>query len=115
MSGFWLRTFASKTDKDLWIGCSIAAVVTFVITSLVGTTGFLAVWSGDLQVGDDEGYNAFFILLSHMPRWLVAFVLIFVLYCQLVLLIHYNQHLCQLYRMMFSETNFILIGHVFWW
>ncbi|CCG21944.1 Dur3 urea transporter [Candida orthopsilosis Co 90-125] len=77
MSGFWLRTFASKTDKDLWIGCSIAAVVTFVITSLVGTTGFLAVWSGDLQVGDDEGYNAFFILLSHMPRWLVAFVLIF--------------------------------------
>ena len=20
MSGFWLRTFASKTDKDLWIG-----------------------------------------------------------------------------------------------
>lgn len=77
MSGFWLRTFASKTDKDLWIGCSIAAFVAFVITSLVGTTGFLAVWSGDLQVGDDEGYNAFFVLLSHMPRWLVAFVLIF--------------------------------------
>ena len=77
MAGFWLRTFASKTNTDLWIGCSIAAVVTFVITSLVGTTGFLAVWSGDLQVGDEDGSNAFFILLSHMPRWLVAFVLIF--------------------------------------
>ncbi|CAI5760046.1 unnamed protein product [Candida verbasci] len=77
MAGFWLRTFASKTDKDLWIGCSIAAFVTFVICTLVGTTGFLAVWSGDLTVGNEDGSNAFFILLSKMPRWLVAFVLIF--------------------------------------
>ncbi|MDC6271780.1 hypothetical protein PP707_05735 [Acetobacter pasteurianus] len=77
MSGFWLRTFASKTDKDLWIGCSIAAFVTFVICTLVGTPGFLAVWSGDITVGDENGYNAFFILLAKMPRWLVAFVLIF--------------------------------------
>lgn len=79
MAGFWLRTFASKTDKDLWIGCSIASFVTFVICTLVGTTGFLAVWSGDLERGDDEGYNAFFILLSKMPAWLSAFVLIFVI------------------------------------
>ncbi|KGU22987.1 hypothetical protein MG7_04280 [Candida albicans P34048] len=77
MSGFWLRTFASKTDKDLWIGTSIAAFVTFAICTLIGTTGFLAVWSGDLTVGDENGYDAFFILLSKMPRWLVAFVLIF--------------------------------------
>ncbi|EGW32172.1 uncharacterized protein SPAPADRAFT_61262 [Spathaspora passalidarum NRRL Y-27907] len=77
LSGFWLRTFASKTDKDLWIGTSLAAFVTFVITTLVGVPGFLAVWSGDLTVGDDEGYNAFFILLAKMPRWLVAFVIIF--------------------------------------
>lgn len=77
MAGFWLRTFASKTDKDLWIGCSIASFVTFVICTLVGTTGFIAVWTGDLTVGDEMGYNAFFILLSHMPRWVVAFVLIF--------------------------------------
>lgn len=79
MSGFWLRTFASKTDKDLWIGCSIAAFVTFVICTLVGTTGFLAVWAGYLEVGDDNGSYAFYILLSHMPRWIVAFVLIFVI------------------------------------
>jgi hypothetical protein len=77
MSGFWLRTFASRSDKDLWIGTSIAAVSVFVICTLVGVPGFLAVWSGDLQVGDDEGYNAFFILLAKMPNWLLAFVLIF--------------------------------------
>ncbi|KAI5964240.1 uncharacterized protein KGF55_002182 [Candida pseudojiufengensis] len=77
MAGFWLRTFASKTNKDLWIGCSIASFVTFVICTLIGTTGFLAVWSGDLTVGDENGYNAFFILLAKMPRWLVAFVIIF--------------------------------------
>lgn len=79
MSGFWLRTFASKTNKDLWIGALVAAFVTFAICTLVGTTGFLAVWSGDLTVGDDLGYNAFYILLSKMPRWIVAFVLIFVI------------------------------------
>lgn len=79
MAGFWLRTFASKTDKDLWIGCSIAAFVTFVICTLVGTTGFLAVWAGYLEVGDENGSYAFYILLSHMPRWIVAFVLIFVI------------------------------------
>jgi len=78
MAGFWLRTFASKTDKDLWIGCSIATFVTFVICTLVGTTGFLAVWSGDLTVGDPDGYNAFYILLSKMPNWLVGFVIVFI-------------------------------------
>ncbi|KAK6457097.1 urea transport protein [Scheffersomyces xylosifermentans] len=77
MAGFWLRTFASRTDKDLWIGTSIATFVTFAVCTLVGTTGFLAVWSGDLEVGDANGVNAFFILLAKMPRWLVAFVLIF--------------------------------------
>lgn len=79
MSGFWLRTFASKTDKDLWIGTGIATIVTFAICTLVGTTGFLAVWAGDLTVNDPDGYNAFYILLSNMPRWIVAFVLIFVI------------------------------------
>ena len=78
LAGFWLRTFSSRTNKDLFIGCSIASFVTFAICTLVGTTGFLAVWSGDLKVGDDNGSNAFFILLAKMPRWLLAFVIIFV-------------------------------------
>lgn len=77
MSGFWLRTFASRSNKDLWIGCSIASFVTFVICTLVGVPGFLAVWGGYLEVGDENGSNAFFVLLETMPRWVVAFVLIF--------------------------------------
>lgn len=77
MAGFWLRTFASRTNKDLWIGCSIASFVTFAICTLVGVTGFIAVWTGDLTKGDDNGYMAFFILLDKMPNWVVAFVLIF--------------------------------------
>ncbi|GEQ72776.1 hypothetical protein JCM33374_g6464 [Metschnikowia sp. JCM 33374] len=77
MSGFWLRTFASRSNKDLWIGCGIATFATFVICTLVGLPGFLAVWAGYIEVGDANGYNAFFILLETMPRWVVAFVLIF--------------------------------------
>lgn len=77
MAGFWLRTFASKSNKDLWIGCSIACFVTFVICTLVGTTGFLAVWSGDLEVADPDGANAFFILLAKMPNWVASIVLVF--------------------------------------
>lgn len=79
MAGFWLRTFASKSNKDLWIGCSIASFVTFVICTLIGCTGFLAVWAGKLEVADENGYNAFYILLAEMPRWVVAFVLLFVI------------------------------------
>lgn len=79
MSGFWLRTFASRTNKDLWIGTLIAAFVTFAICTLVGTTGFLAVWAEYLQVGDPNGYNAFYILLNTMPGWVVGFVLVFII------------------------------------
>lgn len=79
MAGFWLRTFASKTDKDLWIGTSIAAFVVFAISTLVGVCGFVAVWTGDLSKNDENGANAFYILLAKMPKWLNAFVLIFVI------------------------------------
>lgn len=79
MSGFWLRTFASKTNRDLWIGTSIAAFVTFAICTLVGMTGLLAVWAGYLEVGDANGYNAFYILLDTMPGWVVGFVLVFII------------------------------------
>lgn len=79
MSGFWLRTFASKTNRDLWIGTSIAAFVTFAICTLIGMTGLLAVWAGYLEVGDANGYNAFYILLGTMPGWVVGFVLVFII------------------------------------
>jgi hypothetical protein len=46
ISGFWMRTFASKTDKDLYIGVGIATVALAIILTLVGVTGLLAAWSG---------------------------------------------------------------------
>lgn len=77
LNAFWLRTFASKSDRALRIGTLVSAFICFVICTLVGVPGFLAVWSGDLTVGDPDGYNAFFILLAKMPNWVIAFVLIF--------------------------------------
>lgn len=46
VSGFWMRTFASKTDRDLFIGVGIATAAIAVILTLVGVTGLLAAWSG---------------------------------------------------------------------
>ncbi|KAF4635123.1 hypothetical protein G7Y89_g2974 [Cudoniella acicularis] len=80
LSNFWIRTFASKTDKDLWIGVSIATVVTLVILTLVGSTGFIAVWSGafDPNNPDQDGSVAFFYLLEQLPAWTVGIVLVMV-------------------------------------
>ncbi len=80
LSNFWIRTFASKTDKDLWIGVSIAATVTLVVLTLVGSTGFIAVWSGafDPSNPDQDGSVAFFYLLEQLPTWTVGIVLVMV-------------------------------------
>lgn len=77
LNSFWLRAFASKSDKALRVGTFVSAIICFIICTLVGVPGFLAVWSGDLTVGDENGYNALFILLAKMPNWVIAFVLIF--------------------------------------
>jgi Na+/proline symporter len=80
LSNFWIRTFASKTDKDLWIGVSIAAVVTLIILTLVGATGLIATWSGafDPNDPDQDGSIAFFYLLEQLPAWTVGIVLVMV-------------------------------------
>ena len=80
LSNFWIRTFASKTDKDLWIGVSIAAVVTLIILTLVGATGLIATWSGafDPSNPDQDGSIAFFYLLEQLPAWTVGIVLVMV-------------------------------------
>lgn len=78
ISGFWLRTFASKTDKDLWIGVSVATVVVFCILTLVGITGLLATWGGALPIGSEDGYLAFFLLLGELPAWVVGITLVMV-------------------------------------
>jgi Na+/proline symporter len=78
LSGFWMRTFASKTDKDLWIGVSIATIVVAIILTLVGVSGLLAVWSNALKDAQTDGSVAFFLLLDQLPAWVVGIVLVMV-------------------------------------
>lgn len=79
LSGFWMRTFAAKTDKDLWIGVSIASFTVCVILVLVGVGGLLAAWSGAWPLDDAEnGYLSFFLLLGQLPAWVVGVVLVMV-------------------------------------
>jgi len=79
LSNFWIRTFASKSDKDLWIGVSVAAVVVLIILTLVGATGLIATWSGAWPDDPDDlsdGSIAFFLLLEQLPAWVVGVVLV---------------------------------------
>ncbi|KAF2786985.1 hypothetical protein K505DRAFT_329964 [Melanomma pulvis-pyrius CBS 109.77] len=79
LSGFWMRTFAAKTDKDLWIGVSVASFAVCIILTLVGVSGLLAAWSGAWPLDDAEnGYLAFFLLLGQLPAWVVGVVLLMV-------------------------------------
>jgi hypothetical protein len=79
LSNIWIRTFASKTDRDLWIGVIIAVLVILVILVLVGVTGLIAVWSGALTDIVDDGSIAFFLLLGQLPDWVCGIVLIMVI------------------------------------
>ncbi|KAH6973843.1 hypothetical protein BKA56DRAFT_107972 [Ilyonectria sp. MPI-CAGE-AT-0026] len=80
LSNFWLRTFSSKTDKDLRLGTAMATVVILCILTLVGATGLIAVWSGALAPDDvaASGSIAFFILLETLPTWVIGIVLVMV-------------------------------------
>ena len=79
LSNFWLRTFSSRSDKDLWIGVSTACVVILCILTLVGATGLIAAWSGAWP-GDppQEGSLSFFLLMERLPSWVVGIVLVMV-------------------------------------
>lgn len=78
ISGFWLRTFAARSDRDLWIGVGIATGCVFVILTLLGVAGLLAAWSGVLgdPVTEENGAIALFLLLGEMPAWVVGFILV---------------------------------------
>ncbi|KAF3035399.1 hypothetical protein E8E12_000638 [Didymella heteroderae] len=77
LSGFWMRTFASRTDRDLWIGVSLASVGVLIILTLVGVAGLLAAWSGAWDMSDVEsGSLALFLLLQQLPNWVVGVVLV---------------------------------------
>ncbi|KAI0112856.1 hypothetical protein F4814DRAFT_323795 [Daldinia grandis] len=75
LANYWLRAFASKTDKDLWIGVSVAMFVILIVLTLVGCTGLIAVWSGAFEP-DGDGSVAFFLLLEQLPNWVVGIVIV---------------------------------------
>ncbi|KAF4119838.1 hypothetical protein GMORB2_3526, partial [Geosmithia morbida] len=79
LAQLWLRTFASKTDKDLMIGTSLATFAILCVIVLVGSTGLVAVWSASWP-GDpaQAGSVAFFSLLDSLPSWVVGVVLVMV-------------------------------------
>ncbi|GMG32148.1 unnamed protein product [Ambrosiozyma monospora] len=77
LSNFWLRAFAAKTDHDLVVGCSIATLALWIIITICGLPGILAVWTGDLPIGSDEGYNAFYILCAKMDKWVIGVILLY--------------------------------------
>lgn len=78
LSGFWMRTFAAKTDKDLWVGVSLATAAVAVILTLVGVSGLLAGWSGALGDPPEQSSIALFLLLEQLPAWVVGIVLVMV-------------------------------------
>lgn len=78
LSGFWMRTFAAKTDKDLWIGVSIAVFAIVIILTLVGFGGILAGWSGVLGNPPVPTGIELFSLFETLPGWVVGIVLVMV-------------------------------------
>jgi Na+/proline symporter len=78
LSGFWLRAFAAKTDKDLYIGVSISAVAVVLITTLIGVSGLIAGWSGVLGVPPVASGVELFTLLGTLPAWVVGIILVMV-------------------------------------
>jgi Na+/proline symporter len=76
ISGFWMRTFAARTDRDLWIGVSIAVVCVAIILTLLGVAGLVAGWSGELGDPPEQSSVALFTLLGSMPAWVIGIVLV---------------------------------------
>lgn len=78
LSGFWMRAFAAKTDKDLWVGVSIAAVVVVIVATVIGVAGLLAGWSGVLGMPPVPTGIELFNLLEQLPAWVVGVILVMV-------------------------------------
>ncbi|KAG6303297.1 hypothetical protein E4U09_000389 [Claviceps aff. purpurea] len=79
LSNFWLRTFSSRSDKDLMLGVSMATVVVLCILTLIGCTGLISVWSGAWPLdGSQPGSLAFFLLLEQLPTWVISIILVMV-------------------------------------
>ncbi|KAL1925741.1 uncharacterized protein VTP21DRAFT_624 [Calcarisporiella thermophila] len=78
--GFWQRTFASRTDRDLLYAVVIGVTLMLPVLFLVGFTGILAAWAGVFPGPDPEnpvpGYLTFFALFKLLPDWVVAMIVV---------------------------------------
>ncbi|KAK6353415.1 hypothetical protein TWF696_005380 [Orbilia brochopaga] len=81
LSPYWMRAFAARTDRDLYIGAALASSWVFIILTVVGFTGIIAVWAHGVDkwgpVGEWSSI-AFFYLIAELPGWVVGFVLLMV-------------------------------------
>ncbi|KAJ2781532.1 hypothetical protein H4R18_002808 [Coemansia javaensis] len=75
--GFWQRTFASRTDRDLRWSALFGFCMVFVVTVLVGMTGPLAAWAGTWSPGSDvPGSSAFFTIVASLSGWVSGLTLV---------------------------------------
>ncbi|KAJ2309446.1 hypothetical protein H4R23_002863 [Coemansia sp. Cherry 401B] len=75
--GFWQRTFASRSDRDLRWATGIAFWLVFVVTALVGMAGPLAAWAGTWSADSDvPGSSAFFTIVASLSGWVSGLTLV---------------------------------------
>ncbi|KAJ1678641.1 hypothetical protein EV182_003635 [Spiromyces aspiralis] len=78
--GFWQRTFASRTNRDLAWSAVIGFCLSFPLFTLIGMAGPLAAWSGTWsppQKDDDPPASmAFFSILAAAPGWVAGLTLV---------------------------------------
>lgn len=73
-----MRAFAARTDRDLYLGASLAVSWVFIILTVVGFTGPIAVWGHGVDLwGPVEEWSAvsFFYLIAELPGWVIGFTL----------------------------------------
>ena len=81
LSSYWQRCYAAKTQKDLSIGCALAALLIFCLTFLVGFSGLIASWSnvypGPNNENEDQSSVVLFLLINKFcPPWISGFMLV---------------------------------------
>ncbi|KAJ1679664.1 hypothetical protein EV182_001585 [Spiromyces aspiralis] len=78
--GFWQRTFASRTNRDLLWSTVIGFCLSFPLFTLIGMAGPLAAWSGTWsppQTDDDPPASmTFFSILAAAPGWVAGLTLV---------------------------------------
>ncbi|EIM19102.1 hypothetical protein WALSEDRAFT_61642 [Wallemia mellicola CBS 633.66] len=81
LSSYWQRCYAAKTQKDLTIGCTLAAILIFCLTFLVGFSGLIAAWAdvypGPDSVNEESSSTVLFLLINkYCPPWISALMLV---------------------------------------